>query len=101
MFFHTTKFIVRIHRIEVNGKPLGSDDPEEKVPVQEVKHNIIKLIRQRYHHYLNTQTDIFMKYYTCKNEKFIMLFRVHEIKSSDRGPVYRLPVNQYFDVYET
>lgn len=42
-----------------------------------------------------------MKYYTCKNEKFIMLFRVHEIKSSDRGPVHRLPVNQYFDVYKT
>lgn len=29
-----------------------------------------------------------------------MLFRVHEIKSSDRGPVYRLPVNRYFDVYK-
>lgn len=41
-----------------------------------------------------------MNYYTCNNEKFIMLFRVHEIKSSDRGPVYRPPVNRYFDVYK-
>lgn len=43
----------------MNGKPLGSDDPEEKVPVQEVKHNIIKLIRQRYHHYLYTNCHIY------------------------------------------
>lgn len=42
-----------------------------------------------------------MKYYTCKNEKFIMLFRVHETKRSNKGPVYRLPVNRYIDVYKT
>lgn len=42
-----------------------------------------------------------MNYYTCNNEKFIMLFRVHEIKRCDKGPVNRLPVNRYIDVYKT
>lgn len=41
-----------------------------------------------------------MKYYICKNEKFIMLFRVYEIKSFDRGLVYWFLVNWYFDVYK-
>lgn len=41
-----------------------------------------------------------MNYYICNNEKFIMLFRVYEIKSFDRGLVYWFLVNWYFDVYK-
>lgn len=41
-----------------------------------------------------------MNYYICNNEKFIMLFRVYEIKCCDKGLVNCFLVNWYIDVYK-
>lgn len=41
-----------------------------------------------------------MNYYICNNEKFIMLFRVYEIKCFNKGLVYCFLVNWYIDVYK-